>query len=170
MVERSCCTCKITKALDQFVKRKNRPDGRGYQCTDCNRQALKAWRKSNPAKHRAQVDRWQKKNPEKHRASARAAAQKYRSKNPGMTLQYNHGITLEQYTVLQIAQEGRCAICQTREPGGRSKALCVDHCHTTKKIRGLLCHACNSGLGFFERFQRLEVLNQVTNYLTRTLR
>jgi hypothetical protein len=40
----------------------------------------------------------------------------------------------------------RCNICDAPEPkGGR---LCIDHCHKTGKIRGLLCHKCNRGIGF----------------------
>lgn len=43
------------------------------------------------------------------------------------------------------AQGGSCAICnQTCQTG---KRLAVDHCHATKKIRGLLCQGCNTSLG-----------------------
>ena len=30
------------------------------------------------------------------------------------------------------------------------KAINIDHCHDSGKIRGLLCHQCNSGLGMFK--------------------
>ena len=45
-------------------------------------------------------------------------------------------------------QYGLCAICMNNLPGVSSAHL--DHCHTTGKYRGLLCHACNVGLGFFK--------------------
>jgi hypothetical protein len=45
------------------------------------------------------------------------------------------------------AQEGRCAICRREQPDGR--ALHVDHCHASGRIRGLLCEACNIGLGLY---------------------
>jgi hypothetical protein len=47
------------------------------------------------------------------------------------------------FDALLIAQEGRCAICRA------SAAACVDHCHTTGTVRGILCRACNTGLGQF---------------------
>lgn len=36
-----------------------------------------------------------------------------------------------------------CAIC------GSTQRLCIDHCHASLKIRGLLCSKCNTGLGMF---------------------
>jgi hypothetical protein len=42
-------------------------------------------------------------------------------------------------------QHGACAICKRIS----SKRLCVDHCHATDKVRGLLCWGCNIGLGNF---------------------
>jgi hypothetical protein len=48
------------------------------------------------------------------------------------------------YQIMMARQGGVCAIC-LRQP---AKRLCVDHCHATGKIRGLLCRACNGALGF----------------------
>src|SRR5690242_13759158 len=62
------------------------------------------------------------------------------------------GITLEQYEEMLKAQDNKCAICRKEEttPHSRSKKiirLAVDHCHTTGKVRGLLCRSCNQVLG-----------------------
>ncbi len=49
-------------------------------------------------------------------------------------------------------QESKCAICRklpTAKINGRIKRLAIDHCHETGKVRGLLCHECNAGLGMF---------------------
>lgn len=46
---------------------------------------------------------------------------------------------------MKIAQGVVCAICKKE-----MKRVCVDHCHTTKKVRGLLCHHCNIRLATIE--------------------
>lgn len=57
-----------------------------------------------------------------------------------------YGITIEQYEQMVTTQNGVCDIC-----GGTSKkGLVVDHNHTTKKVRSLLCVACNAQLGTVE--------------------
>lgn len=59
-----------------------------------------------------------------------------------------YGITKEQYDELLAFQNNKCAICgKTQEPDGRR--LAIDHCHTTGKVRGILCNNCNNGLGSF---------------------
>lgn len=58
-----------------------------------------------------------------------------------------YGITLDDYDKLLAEQNGGCAICDFEPDEGRF--LHVDHDHATNKIRGLLCHRCNQGLGYF---------------------
>ncbi len=59
--------------------------------------------------------------------------------------------TIEQYVELLEQQNNKCAICGTVKPGGVHKTFfLVDHDHKTDKVRGLLCHNCNSGLGHFK--------------------
>jgi hypothetical protein len=63
------------------------------------------------------------------------------------------GITRGQYGDMLLAQGGCCAICRQPETATRNglvKALAVDHCHTSGEIRGLLCVACNTGIGKFK--------------------
>jgi hypothetical protein len=59
-------------------------------------------------------------------------------------------------------QNGLCAICKKTETGKTSN-LCVDHCHKTGKVRGLLCNNCNKGLGLFK--DNPEVLLNASAYL-----
>jgi hypothetical protein len=57
-----------------------------------------------------------------------------------------YGLSLEEYDAMLDRQGGVCAICKKKPDEGKS--LCVDHCHVTGKVRGLLCHKCNSVLAF----------------------
>jgi hypothetical protein len=61
-----------------------------------------------------------------------------------------YGITVDQYEEMLNSQNGSCAICgKDNSQHKRKKRLFVDHCHKTGKVRGLLCCACNFGLGSF---------------------
>lgn len=70
----------------------------------------------------------------------------YRRQYMSSNLKKTHGITLEQKRSMLSAQGGKCAICGTTEPGGRGD-FHVDHSHENGKIRGVLCHRCNIGIG-----------------------
>ncbi len=60
-----------------------------------------------------------------------------------------YGVTLFDYYKVERKQEYSCKICNTHLKDLNTKFLSVDHCHTTLKVRGLLCRKCNRGLGFF---------------------
>lgn len=90
-----------------------------------------------------------------------------------------YGITLEEFDALYDQQQGLCAICNKPETclsrSGKVKTLSVDHCHTTGKVRGLLCNTCNNLIGrskddtsilinaisYLQKFNRLIYDNQV---------
>ena len=61
-------------------------------------------------------------------------------------LKQKYNLTLEEYQAIYQSQYGKCAICKI-EFLSLNKMPSVDHDHTTGKIRGLLCHLCNSGIG-----------------------
>jgi hypothetical protein len=77
-------------------------------------------------------------------------------------LKRNYGITPEQFASMEAGQGGKCAICGA---GGFVKKgkLCVDHNHDTMKIRGLLCHSCNMGIGHFK--DDISLLENAIKYL-----
>jgi hypothetical protein len=81
-------------------------------------------------------------------------AKEYRLKYPERTratnLKQKYGITQNDYDNMLLKQNNQCAICK-RYMKDYGRIFCVDHNHTTGKIRGLLCDPCNYGLGFYEK-------------------
>lgn len=65
-------------------------------------------------------------------------------------LQAKHGYSIdnETYDAFIIAQTGRCAICLVQFSD--EVLPCVDHCHETKRVRGILCPGCNLGIGYLK--------------------
>ena len=74
-------------------------------------------------------------NPERERANRR----RYH-------LKAKYEITPEKYSELFQDQGSCCAVCKTKEPGSKI-GWHTDHCHSTGKVRGILCHHCNVLLG-----------------------
>lgn len=64
-----------------------------------------------------------------------------------------YGLTVEQLGALEVSQDNRCAICRDLPLEGFS--LCVDHCHITGHVRGLLCIRCNRAIGLLRDDPRL---------------
>jgi hypothetical protein len=58
-----------------------------------------------------------------------------------------YGLTEVDWWSMFIDQDMKCAICSCEEPVDKVKQWCVDHCHNTGKVRGILCRACNVGIG-----------------------
>jgi len=56
------------------------------------------------------------------------------------------GLSLDDLERMLIEQGGLCAICERRP----ARRLCIDHCHATQKVRGLLCDNCNIALGLLD--------------------
>jgi len=88
---------------------------------------------------------------------ARKAYQKnYRKLNPiaykNVELKRDYGITIDDYDNMVKKQQNRCAICNSHQ-SELKQTLHVDHCHSTGKVRGLLCKKCNSAIGLFEDSQ-----------------
>ena len=57
-----------------------------------------------------------------------------------------YGISSEEYDLILLEQDYRCAICG-KEIATNGRRLSVDHSHETGNVRGLLCDDCNKGIG-----------------------
>ena len=80
----------------------------------------------------------------------------YKKQNPHLSknlhLLSRYKITLEDKENIIAKQNGKCKICENKLDRGIH--TCVDHCHTTGKVRGVLCSACNKLLGHANENQK----------------
>jgi len=118
-IEKVCTGCGQLKLASSFYLDRRRKSGLQSRCKAC--------------------DKWRFKT-----ASYRAKKKEY---DKHYYIKYNYGISLEEYNMFVVAQKGVCLICSKK--CFRHKRLSIDHDHKTGKIRGLLCHKCNNGLGLF---------------------
>lgn len=142
--EKTCSRCGVIRPLDDFGIDKSRKDGRTRYCYDCQRDYATPSRESADMSHDTRVKRgyWQ-------RTFSDPQQRQY-----AMRLWNLYQMTLEDYNALLAAQGGDCAICGGSLLGvvekSPDKRLIVDHCHSTGRVRGLLCGTCNTGLGQFK--------------------
>lgn len=93
---------------------------------------------------------------------------KRHQQNPNRTknndLKRNYGITLQEHNQMFESQNGLCAICGNTGDG-RWQKLCVDHDHSTGKVRELLCRNCNMVLG--QVGDNIQTLESMIKYLNK---
>lgn len=76
-----------------------------------------------------------------------------------------YGLDEIAYQSLYDSQNGLCAICRKVPTGnGNHSVLHIDHCHTTGKVRGLLCFDCNTGIGHLQ--YNLRIIDSSIKYLS----
>jgi len=69
-------------------------------------------------------------------------------KYAGIKTSTGEDFKFKHFDILYQNQQGCCNICR-RHQSELKTALCVDHDHKTNLVRGLLCQACNKGIGLF---------------------
>ena len=140
--DKICTKCGETKGIEEFYKSKRRKDKYAIRyTTECKECSLKN-RREHYIENKDRI-------LNEHR---------FRS----------YGINKEEYEQMLQDQDGKCAICKREESSRASitkkvRALAVDHCHVTGHVRGLLCRACNLGIGHFD--DNLEFLKEAVKYL-----
>jgi hypothetical protein len=103
---------------------------------------MAGYRKAHAQKARERTKRWQEKN----------------------LLMSRYGIDKDQWNKMFQEQQGKCLICE-KHASETKRGLAVDHCHKTGKVRGLLCHTCNKGLGLFR--DNAEIISSAIDYLNK---
>lgn len=154
---KTCTLCGIEKELSEFSKDKHRKDGFTDRCKCCRNTAQKKYLVNAPEVF------------SKIKAKRASAAKKFYSTKKGKDklreyhLQKEFSMSIEDYNSLLEKQDGVCNICKRHRIASNKSNMAVDHCHTTGKIRGILCNWCNRGIGIFEDNE--EFLKRAIDYL-----
>lgn len=151
-----CRTCKESKFVSYFSLDKTKKDGRTTQCKSCyseyhNKNSLKI-----NERRKSLHDRYRERSKLKSKEWARNNPEKVKNKSLS-----KYGLTLIEFNSLVEVQNGLCLICKCELVIGRHTH--VDHCHTTGKVRGILCQSCNTKLGWFEKNH-----HEILSYLNRS--
>ena len=112
---------KCSRGHNMTKHRKFHPNGDSY-CSACKK---------------LRYDKFRKEQPEK--------AAKYTRTSRHRRF---YGLEPGDFEAMFTRQGAACALCKTDTPGGRGWH--VDHNHSTGIVRGILCHACNTGIGLLK--------------------
>jgi hypothetical protein len=153
---KTCYRCKEVKDFSLFHKDKYKNDGYKSSCKCCLSLDHKKVYWSDPEarreKSRKYRQRLRKSNPQKLFLSNRSTK-----------LKSSYGISLDEYDEMLKAQDYKCAVCGKEHLELQKKRLVVDHCHTSNKIRQLLCNNCNTALGLLK--ENIQVIEKLKNYI-----
>ena len=114
---------------------------------------MKEYMKEYREKNKEQIAAYKKEYYEENKEQIAAQGKEYRLKS-------KYGMTLTENNVLLQKQNNKCKICLVEFSNITPN---IDHCHITNKVRGLLCLACNTGLGQFK--DNTKLLTKAINYL-----
>lgn len=146
MIKR-CIECNLEKNIELFYTRKDTNRTRN-QCKSCVNKRVKIYRDLNTEKRSKRFKQWaEEKNKSDPEWRVRDRLKNY----------YN--ITPEEYNLQLEKQNNACYICEKQD----KIRLSVDHCHSTGKIRGLLCKHCNQAIGKLD--DNIKILQRAIKYL-----
>lgn len=148
LLKKKCRDCNIVLISGENI-RPSALKKKDYLCKKCRNKRQRKKYASNieeyRSKDRKRMLKWRKNNPEK------ALALDIRK----------FGLSLQDYYSILRYQSHVCALC--KRPPKKWSRLCVDHCHITNKIRGLLCDTCNRAIGILGEDRFREILKIITN-------
>lgn len=146
-----CSSCCIKKDLLEFNKFKKSKDGFTSYCKDCAKIKTKDWVNNNASKRAINQRNYYLRN---------------RNKLAQNKIERLYGVTKEQYNLLLNIQSNRCDICKREFT--EKVYPCVDHCHNTGQVRGLLCNGCNTNLERL-RSSKDEWISSAKEYLDKSI-
>lgn len=141
MPNKKCIKCLIDKDFSEFYFRSDKKTFKHASCKKCcvkyNNELAAKKMKTDPE-----------------------FVQKQRERSRAHLLKTKYKITPAHWEMLASNQDYKCKICK------KETKLAVDHNHKNEQVRGLLCLACNAGLGQFR--DNIETMETAIQYLKDT--
>lgn len=140
---KKCTNCRFDKPINDFYKKSSGRHGYMSYCKSCIDKKNLEYAKKHPQQVKDTSARWRMNNREKDNLRRQLA---------------DFGLSKAEYEARLTKQQSLCAICS-----GDMRPVCIDHCHSTGVVRGLLCRACNTGLGHLR--DSTQLLKKALKYL-----
>jgi hypothetical protein len=155
---------EIQKRYREANRERVRGNQRSYR--EANREKINAKARGSVEKNRERGRKWRFGNPERSKQHTRVWVAANKEKRIGVArtshLKITYKLTPREWDEMFVNQEGRCAICH-KHHNDCPLGLQVDHDHKTKRVRGLLCQSCNTGIGHLR--EDVELLSRAIEYL-----
>lgn len=149
---KQCSKCREIKPVSEFPYQNKATGKLMAHCKSCRKLYQKSFRWKDIEKTRLNDKERYYANQEARKENAKRFRKNHPEKTRATMLKCKYGITQNDYNEKLVEQNNKCAICG-RDMNEYGKIFCVDHNHTTNKVRGLLCDPCNYGLGFYEKYK-----------------
>jgi len=80
-------------------------------------------------------------------------------------LKHKYGLSFDDFHIMYEQQEKKCALCsiEIHMNSKDKQRACVDHCHETGRVRGILCQNCNRALGMLK--DNKETIKKMLEYI-----
>ena len=157
---KTCNKCKIEKPLSEFWKSVVAKDGHVGRCKVCIKACQKQYEQRPYVKAQRKTA---KANRLKHKIISDESKLIGKKRIFQKNLERAYNMTVKQHAELYEKQGGRCVTCGLHE-SEFNRRLCVDHCHRTGRIRGLLCFKCNTTLGLVG--EKIDTLRAMIEHLS----
>lgn len=108
-----------------------------------HREARRAWYEANKERKKAAQKAWNEANKERLLAKDKAWRDANRFRISAVQACRKYKLKREEYDAMLRECNGRCRVCKSPFSDIYGCRPCVDHCHKTGAVRGILCSSCN---------------------------
>jgi len=166
---KSCTKCgSLKNDSDFYIQKSKWGDRLASWCKSCVKEDRRIYRCNNVGLILKRRRIYREKNKKEIDRRSYEWRKGYFKKFPYKPYEYRikseYGISPEEFYGFIISQENKCFTCgKYFNHDGKKTNFGIDHCHSTGRVRGLLCFHCNSAIGMVR--ENLTTLENMIRYL-----